>query len=314
MSEGAGSDAGSAPRRLSARAYFAWVALVTSAVFALFALLRPSLANAVKETLGLEKPPLQAPQSFYAVRVAPILGEHCASCHGPRRQKAKLRLDTLAAVLRGGKHGPVIRPGVIANSALAQRIALPPGSELVMPPSSQPPLSPDDATVVRLWIGAGASGVQPVADFKSAPRPVARVTIAKLDPAVVAAARAPLASALHALQERFPDVIDYESRGSARLELRAALLGGTFGDREFAAFAPVRDDIVWADLSGTAVGEPSASAVTEMKGLRVLRMMNMHVGPAMAAALEKLRLRGLKVYADQGDANQTHAEAIDGQH
>jgi Planctomycete cytochrome C len=309
MSDGARSDAGSAPRRLSARAYFTWVALVTAAVFALFSLLRPSLAHAVKETLGLERPPPQSPQSFYAVRVAPILGEHCVGCHGARRQKAKLRLDNLGAILRGGKHGPVVTPGEIPHSVLAQRISLPPGNGLVMPPSSQPPLPADDATVISLWIGAGASGVQPVTDFRNAPRPVAHVTIAEVDPRALAAARAPIASALQALQERFPGVIDYESRGSARLELRAAPLGRAFGDRELAAFAPVRDYIVWADLSGTAVGESSANAITAMKSLRVLRMMDVRVGQAMATALATLRRGGTRIYAELADA-----EAINGRH
>ena len=306
MTDSAGSDAGSAPRRLSARAYFTWVALVTAAVFAVFTLLRPSLANAVKETLGLEKPPLLSPQSFYAVRVAPILDEHCASCHGARRQKSKLRLDTLGAVLRGGKHGLVVQPGKIQESVLAQRISLPPANVLVMPPSSQPPLSPDDAIVIKLWIAAGASGVQPVADFKSAPRPVARVTIVDVDPQRVAAERAPITDALRALHQRFPGVIDYESRSSARLELDASLLGGAFGDRELAAFAPLQNYIVRADLSGTAVGEPSAPAIAEMKNLRVLRMMDVRLGPAMSAELNSLRKQGARVYAD--------AEAADGQH
>ncbi len=204
MSDGGGSDAGSAPRLLSARAYFSWVALVTVAMFAVFALLRPSFANTVMETLGLERLPPQSPQSFYTVRVAPIMQEHCAGCHGARRQKSKLRLDTLGAILRGGKHGRVIEPENIQNSMLAQRIALPPGSERVMPPSSQPPLSADDATVIKLWIRAGASGVQSVAEFNSAPRPVVHVNIVEVDPRVLAAERAPVATALQALQERYP--------------------------------------------------------------------------------------------------------------
>lgn len=304
MSDGATSDAGRAPRLLSARAYFAWVAVVTATIFALFALFRPSLANAVKATLGLEKPPLQSPQSFYVVRVAPILGEHCASCHGERRQKSKLRLDTLGAVLRGGKHGQVIKPGNIRDSALAQRVVLPPGNLLVMPPSSQPPLSVDDATVIKLWIAAGASGIQLVADFKTAPRPVARVTIVDVDPRALAAARAPIDSELQALQKRFPGVIAYESRGSARLELDASLLGRSFDDKELAAFAPVREYIVRADLSGTSVGEPSAGEISAMKSLRVLRMIDVRLGPAMSVELESLRKHGARVYA----------EAADGQH
>ncbi|MGH8254554.1 MAG: c-type cytochrome domain-containing protein [Steroidobacteraceae bacterium] len=289
------------PRLLSARAYFGWVAVSTITVFAVFAALRPSLANTVKQTLGLTKPPPLAPQSFYAVRVAPILDEHCAGCHGTRRQKAKLRLDTLAAALRGGKHGPVIEPGNVSDSVLAQRIALPPRNERAMPPSSQPPLSPDDATVIRLWIGAGASGTLPVAWFKTAPRPVAHVVIPEVDVAALASARAPIAAALQSLQQRFAGAIDYESRGSARLELDASLLGHAFGDSELAAFAPLRGAIVRADLSGTAVGEASALALGDMKNLRVLRMMNVTVGPAMGAQLRELRSRGARVYVDSVD-------------
>jgi hypothetical protein len=306
MSEGAGSEAGSAPRPLSARAYFTWVAAVTAAVFAVFAVLRPSLANALKETLGLEKPPPLSPQSFYAVRVAPILEEHCTSCHGAGRQKSKLRLDSLAAVLRGGKHGRVIEPGKINDSVLAQRIALPLANQRVMPPSSQPPLPVDDATVIRLWIAAGASGIQPVADFRTAPRPVAHVTIVDADPRAVAAARAPVAGELQSLQQRFPGVIAYESRGSARLELDASLLGRSFGDRELAAFAPLRDYIVRADLSGTSVGEPSADAIGAMKNLRVLRMMDVRLGPAMDAQMRALRQHGARVYVDRASVDDQH--------
>ncbi len=276
-----------------------WVAAVTAAIFTTFALLRPSLANAVKDTLGLAKPPPQSPQSFYAVRVAPILDEHCAGCHGERRQKSKLRLDTLAAVLRGGKHGLVIAPGNIADSVLAQRIALPPGNARVMPPSSQAPLPLDDATVIRLWIAAGASGIQPVADFRNAPRPVARVTIADVDPRAVAAARAPVAGELQSLQERFPGVIAYESRGSAKLELDASLLGRGFGDRELAAFVPLRGYIVRADLSGTSIGEASADTIAAMKNLQVLRMMDVRLGPALGAQVQALRQRGARVHVDQ---------------
>lgn len=285
-------------RLLSARAYFGWVAISTLAVFAVFAAFRPSLANCLKQAFGLEKSPPQSSQSFYVVRVAPILDEHCAGCHGARRQKSKLRLDTLAAALRGGKHGVVIQPGNVRDSVLTQRIALPPRDKRVMPPSSQPPLSPDDATVIRLWIDAGASGTLPIAYFKTAPPPVAHVVIPEVDPAALATARAPTAATLQSLQQRFAGVIDYESRGSARLELDASLLGRAFGDIELAAFAPLGESIVRADLSGTAVGEASASLLGGMKNLRVLRMMDVAIGPAMASQLAALRNRGTRVYVD----------------
>lgn len=286
---------------LSARAYFIWVGVATLAVFAVFAAFRPSLAHAIQRTIGLERPPPLSADSFYAQRVAPILDDNCASCHGERRQKSKLRLDTLAAALRGGKHGAVILPGNVRDSVLVQRIELPPRDPRAMPPSSQLPLSPDDATVLRLWIDAGASGTAPVEYFNSAPPPVAHVVIPEVNAAALAEARAPMAAALQGLQQRFAGVIDYESQSSARLELDASLLGRAFGDPELAAFEPVSDSIVRADLSGTAVGEASASLLGGMKNLRVLRMVNVAVGPAMAAQLEALRDQGTRVYVDGGD-------------
>lgn len=300
MSEEARSDR-AMPRLLSARAYFGWVCAVTIAVFAAFALFRPSLAHAIRQAFGLEKLPPQSARSFYAVRVAPIFDEHCASCHGERRQKAKLRLDSLAATLRGGKHGPVIEPGNVHGSALAQRIGLPARDARIMPPSSQPPLSPDDATVIDLWIDAGASGMQPVEYFKTAPPPVAHVVIPEVDQAALAAARAPIAGALLGLKQRFPGAIEYESRGSALLTLDASLIGRAFGDQELAAFAPLRDSIVRADLSGTSVGEASASTLGGMTKLSSLRMMDVPVGPAMGAQLQALRDRGARVYVDSVD-------------
>ena len=297
------SDAGVHPanpgrRALSARRYFSWVALLTTACVAAFAWLRPSFAHEIRATLGLEHPPPHSPQSFYAVRVAPILDQHCRSCHGPGRQKAKLRLDSLGAALRGGKHGTVIAPGSLANSALVQRISLPAGSDRLMPPSSQSPLAADEVTVIKLWIAAGASGMQPVSAFSTAPKPVAQVVILAVDPRVVATERRPVDGPLQDLQQRFPYVIDYESRGSARLEMNATRLGRRFGDRELAAFAPVSASIVRADLSGTAVGEASAQALLAMKNLRTLRLIGVQEGPALAAALASMRERGIRVYAD----------------
>jgi len=39
---------------------------------------------------------LPAPTAEAADGLQPFLKEHCLRCHGPEKQKAKLRLDTLA--------------------------------------------------------------------------------------------------------------------------------------------------------------------------------------------------------------------------
>jgi hypothetical protein len=50
--------------------------------------------------------------------VAPLLAARCTSCHGAKKQKGKLRLDTLAGLEKGGKAGPAVVPKQPARSPL----------------------------------------------------------------------------------------------------------------------------------------------------------------------------------------------------
>jgi hypothetical protein len=247
------------------------------------------LAHSTREWLGLEKPLEALPHSFYTVRVAPLFEEHCTGCHGARRQKAKLRLDSYAAAMRSGKHGAVIEPGSVEESELFSRIALPPKDAKAMPPEGKRPLRPDDVTVIKLWIAAGASGTQAVEAIKGAPTAVAQVKFAEIYAAAIERARAPLASQVKQLQARFPNVIAYESRGSAGLHVNASLLRASFGDAELTALAPLCDRIVWADFSGTSVSDVSAKTIGAMKHLRALRLMNTDVTDTMIEVLAPLR-------------------------
>jgi Planctomycete cytochrome C len=282
--------------RLSAPVYFACVALVTALGMGVAMLFRPALAHSIRSVMGLEKPPLAVPGSFYTARVAPLFEEHCTGCHGAGRRKAELRLDSLAGTLRGSKHGAVILAGNLKGSELVTRLTLPPGNEKAMPPSSKPPMSADEVTVIKLWIAAGASGASPVAAIKGAPAPVMKIQFPEIDEASVAQARAPLVSMVKQLQARFPGVLSYESRGSADLQINASLLGRSFGDKEFAALAPLRERIVWADLSGTSISDASAQTLTECKQLRTLLLSNTGVTDVTTRTLTSLHaLKSLTV-------------------
>ncbi len=48
---------------------------------------------------------------FFEKNVRPVLLESCIKCHGPEKQKAELRLDSRAALLKGSDLGPVVVPG-----------------------------------------------------------------------------------------------------------------------------------------------------------------------------------------------------------
>ena len=76
--------------------------------------------------------PAAADDAFFERRVRPVLAAHCISCHGARQQKGGLRLDSRAALLRGGERGAAVRPGHPEESLLLQAVAY--QGELQMPP------------------------------------------------------------------------------------------------------------------------------------------------------------------------------------
>jgi mono/diheme cytochrome c family protein len=295
------------------------VLLVTLAGFGAAMLARPVFGHAGLQGLGLEQPPRALPGSFYTVRVQPLFDTHCVACHGARRQKGELRLDSFAAAMLGGRSGTTVRLGDAKASELFARITLPASDDRAMPPSGKTPLSPDEITVIRLWIAGGARGDQPAAQVKGAPRLVKPVVIPEIDPAAVARQRAPLAAAVRQLQSRLPGILDYESRDSANLTVAASLMGARFGDSELAQLAPVAARIARADFSGTAITDASAPALAAMTGLENLRLADTQITDttiaaltplkklraltvtgtkATAASLSSLRQRGVAIYAD----------------
>ena len=280
-----GSDiSGRQSGRLSASVYFGCDALLTLAGTGLAMLARPAFGHDMLQWVGLESVPQARPHSFYAIRVAPIFETRCAACHGDKRQKSDLRLDSFAAAWRGGKHGAVIRPGDIKNSELWRRISLPSSDDRAMPPNGKTPLTEDEKTVIKLWIAHGASGS--LRGIAGAPKPVAEVVIPELNPAQTEKRRAPLAALVARLQQRFPGVIAYEAQDSADLEINASLKGQGFGDTDLQALAPLAAHIVGANLSGTSVSDASAPILTAMVRLKNLRLSGTKVSDKAVHALE----------------------------
>lgn len=242
------------------------------------------------------------PHTFYGARVQPILTVNCVSCHGSGKHKADLRLDSYKALLRGGKDGAVVLAGNAQGSDLFRRITLPAGHDDFMPKGGKPPLLPDQVKVIELWIAAGASDALAVDAIKDAPAisgspAAAEVKFEEIDPATVAKLRGDIARKVAGLQKQFPNVLDYQSRGSTDLRLNASILGTKFGDNELAAFLPIADHITAADLSRTAVTDRSAGTIVGMKRLHVLRLMNTGVTDALLLRLGGLdQLESLSVF------------------
>jgi len=106
-------------------------------------------------TTGLARS-LTAAEVDYTRDVKPLLQQHCVGCHGAKRQRGDLRLDSRAALLKGGSRGPAVVVGKAAESLLIQAV-LQDDPEIAMPPEGEP-LSSEEVQVLRDWIDQGAPG------------------------------------------------------------------------------------------------------------------------------------------------------------
>ena len=100
-------------------------------------------------------PPPNTP-AFFTHDAQPIFREECIRCHGNLNHKGGLRLDSRAAILLGGKSGPILIPGHPEQSLLVTLIRHqnPTPHPGPMPPKGT--LSEADIATITRWIQAGA--------------------------------------------------------------------------------------------------------------------------------------------------------------
>jgi cytochrome c553 len=92
--------------------------------------------------------------TFFENRIRPLLVRHCFDCHGPDADnESKLRLDSLAHMLAGGRSGPAIKPGDPDNSLLILAVRHDPATP-DMPPRTKLPLR--DVKDLAVWVRQGA--------------------------------------------------------------------------------------------------------------------------------------------------------------
>jgi mono/diheme cytochrome c family protein len=104
-------------------------------------------------TSAQEKKLTPAAIQFFETKVRPVLAENCFECHGDKKQKRGLRLDSLAGMLEGGDTGPAIVPGHPEKSLLVKAINH--DGEVKMP-SKTKKLPREQIDSLAQWIKMGA--------------------------------------------------------------------------------------------------------------------------------------------------------------
>lgn len=225
--------------------------------------------------------------------LVPILQTRCIECHGPEKQKAKLRLDTKADFFKGGKNGVIVKAGDAAESELHKRVTLPVGNDDRMPPEGES-LTADQVATLKNWINEGANwpdGVTiQVADAKPAAAP------ADATPAVAAVPAAPPKPPKPPVPA--PDRPQDFKPAAAETNALAVLAKSGIEVRLVAPSVPWRE--VNLRLQGTNITDELIAPLKDVTSLIEVRLGTTRVsdaGLAAIAALPHLEVLGLELTA-----------------
>jgi hypothetical protein len=113
---------------------------------------------AIRADVDVSKlPPAAAKKDVtFAKDIKPMFEKACFNCHGEEKQKAKLRVDSVEAILKGSENGKIVEVGKSDKSSLVHTVA---GlvEDMMMPPEGKAdPLTKEQIGLLRAWIDQGA--------------------------------------------------------------------------------------------------------------------------------------------------------------
>lgn len=260
--------------------------------------------KAVQSAVDPKQNPMD--RAIYATAIDPILQDKCVSCHGAEKQEHKLRLDTFAATMVGGKNGSNVVPKSAKSSLLIQSLHLPKDDKKHMPPDGKPQLSADDIALLTWWIDSGASDTAKFADVKM-PKVVARILHDRAGLPV----GGPEGIPMQKLEEILPvaqklgtelgTTISPVSAKDAGLQLSFIIGAKPIGDAELEKIVALKANLVRLDLGGSTVTDKGLASIAQLKNLKRLDLSRTAVTDAGLAQLaplkqlEYLNLYGTKV-------------------
>ncbi len=231
----------------------------------------------------------------YQKRIAPLLEANCTSCHGAKKQKGGLRLDSPEAIQAGGKGGAVLVAGHPEKSPLYGRTILPADDEDIMPAKGDP-LSEADRELLRAWIAAGASFGDEVAPNAASNKDAVAPKTAPASPEIAqtadtdldrlaAAMPAPDAAAVASLARRGARIIALSANG-ALIDIDCSH-AQPFTDADAAAIRALGPHVAWLDLGGTAVTAGQLELVTALPNLSRLHLERTTISDASLRHLQR---------------------------
>ena len=254
--------------------------------------------DAVDAPAAAQTVALNANERFFVEKVRPILQNHCFECHGPKKQKGGLRMDSKAWLFNGPEEKWSVLPGKAGDSLLVHRIELNRVDPDAMPPEGDG-LSSDEKAVVRKWIddgaaypavaaaagGGGKSDGAAASSGGGEPSPAARAKAEAASKALIA--RGVLVQPLAA--------------DSPLFDVNASRAEPVIGDADAALFADIAPLVANLNLAKSALTDAGLAKLGSMPKLERLRLDGTAIGDAGLGALgslpslESINLIGTKV-------------------
>lgn len=224
--------------------------------------------------------------------VHPLIQSKCQSCHNGDKMKGELLLTGYAEMLEGGENGPSVVPGDLENSLLYQRITLPPTHDDYMPAEGKEGFNDDQIALIQWWIENDAppsmvlAGMEMESNMVSKFERVLGISTAddRLPDKEIAAAD----SVALELAGKEGFVIKKIIAGSNFLELKLPYNGQNLLDMDIQSLVPLKDHIVWMDLSGGELKDLHLEIVGQFKNISRLNLANNQISDLGLAFLRGL--------------------------
>ena len=239
-----------------------------------------------------------AAQADFAKSIQSVLEARCVDCHGSKKQKGDLRLDSLKEALS------VIKPGASGDSELFKRITLPASHEDVMPPKGDP-LSKEEVNSFKSWIDGGAKwpeglallSVKERAELKAAasrlPRPeIKAVAVSDAEKKAIAK----LSSGEGIGDESAAPLVMALAQDTQLIYANFRLIGKNVEDKHITPLSNITN-LNELDLSNTKISGAGLATIKNNKSITKLSLANTVVDDAALKHIEGLtNLMSINLY------------------
>jgi hypothetical protein len=256
-----------------------------------------------------------SPKNVFTHLIRPVLDAKCVQCHGPDKDKGKLRMHTKESFLKGGKEvgKDIVIKGKVDDSELIYRITLPKDDDEAMPPFKDKehynPVTPQELQVMKAWIKLGASfdllvsgldesGQKAAAHvFKNMPKQILPAT-SRLQPTLPEVPPAD-PKALAALRKAGVLAMPIAQNTNA-IYVNASYAGKAFDDQKLQLLNPLAKQLLWLNLARTGVTDKGIESLAKLTLLNRLHLENTSITDSATPHLSKLtQLEYLNLYGTE---------------